>query len=798
MKKITAYVHSHWDREWYREFEEFRLRLIEVFDDVLAALKSNELPCFYFDGQTAAMEDYLEIFPEKLEDIKKLIKEKKLRIGPFYCSTDSFLVSGEMIYRNLEIGIKKSKELGETDFIGYLSDTFGHSRCIPYIFKALGIDKACLWRGLGDLPADINWQGIRAVYLIQGYFQDFLNSDLTIEKKAELLKKYIDKIALKSSDNILLPIGADHLAIPDNLKEQIKNLNKIYSDYKIKLASPFEYFEKIKSRTKTEGEFLDNSLNFILPGVYSARIYIKQANAKSRQLLNRIAEPLQAIGNFYFSTKNKQNEIDYAYKTLIKNHAHDSIYGCSTDKVADEVMMRFKNVDSVSNGIIKRTIRDLSSSKGNFAIINLSNYEYSGIVKYISDKTPPKWLNAVKIKQEKGFTDEKLYNISQIPVTEDYTTINEYIVDVKNLSPFSLTSLKQENICSDKFLKISDKSIENEYIKAEVENGRIIITDKIKNEKYNDFIHIIDRADTGDSYNFGPLQKDKIISANLKKFKIKNIKDKIAALSLFYKIKIPANSTEKNRSSKTYLHRIKLDLILYNQSKYLEFNTEWENKSKNHILQIRFNLKEKIFKTINEDLYGTTERYFDPDYDIYKQLPAPRGKELKPNTSPMQRFMIAENFALITKGNQEYEIIKNSVNLTLLRATGIISNPKNSSRGTPAGPPLPIEKAQCLGNNRAKFAIIFSKNEQEIFKTAEEFYSPCICLNTNIKSTKFIEIPNKNILIYSIKLTKEGIQYRLFNNSNKKQSVKVKIPDLKYEKEIFFNSKEIKNIVINR
>ena len=52
MKKVIAYVHSHWDREWYREFEEFRLRLIEVFDEIIIALKKGDLPVFYFDGQT--------------------------------------------------------------------------------------------------------------------------------------------------------------------------------------------------------------------------------------------------------------------------------------------------------------------------------------------------------------------------------------------------------------------------------------------------------------------------------------------------------------------------------------------------------------------------------------------------------------------------------------------------------------------------------------------------------------------------------------------------------------------------
>ena len=68
MKKIIAYVHTHWDREWYREFEEFRLRLIEVVDEILERLQSGDLPEFYFDGQTIALEDY---FPAQ-EDFKKL------------------------------------------------------------------------------------------------------------------------------------------------------------------------------------------------------------------------------------------------------------------------------------------------------------------------------------------------------------------------------------------------------------------------------------------------------------------------------------------------------------------------------------------------------------------------------------------------------------------------------------------------------------------------------------------------------------------------------------------------------
>ena len=765
MKKVIAYVHTHWDREWYREFEEFRLRLIEVFDEVLKNLETEELPYFYFDGQTAALEDYLEIRPEKLKTIKELIKQKKLRIGPFYCSSDSFLVSGELLCRNLELGLSKAKEFGETEFIGYLSDTFGHSQCIPSILKAYNIKKACLWRGLGSLPADINWQDIKTTYLIQGYFQDFLNTSLPIEKKAEALKKYIDKIALKSKDYILLPIGADHLAIAKNLKKQIEDLNKIYKDYKIEIKTPFEYFEKIKSRTKINGEFLNNELNFILPGVYSSRIYIKQANSHSQWLLSRIAEPLQALSHFYFGTKSKQNEINHAYKTLIKNHAHDSIYGCSIDEVHDEMLTRYKKTDTISNGIIKRTIRDLSQNNAPLSVINLSNFNYSGKIKIQTEQKLPKWMNAIKISSQKGFTDNKLYNIQEIPITEDITNINEYLIDVKNLDSFSLTQIKKENICNEKYIKITKNSIENKNIKIEVKNNEINITDKKNNEEYRNIITISDRADIGDSYNFGALKNDTPINAILNKYEIKESNQQRAIIKLTYTINIPATSNLNGRNKTTKTHKLDLFITLYNQNEFAEFEINWENKSKDHILQIGFNLKNKITKTINEDLFGTVERNFDADYNIYKYIPARKGKELKYNTSPMQRFMSAQNFALITKGNCEYEIKKQTINLTLLRATGIISNPINPTRGTPAGPPLKTPKLQCIGQNKANFAIAFTNEEKDLFRLTEEFYSAYVPLFSNLKNKKF-DIKTKD-LIYSISNENDNLRIRTYNTTTK-------------------------------
>ena len=137
--------------------------------------------------------------------------------------------------------------------------------------------------------------------------------------------------------------------------------------------------------------------------------------------------------------------------------------------------------------------------------------------------------------------------------------------------------------------------------------------------------------------------------------------------------------------------------------------------------------KDKIKTTYSEDMNTIIKRVFNPDYDIRKHLPKTKGIEVMTNTAPMQRYVGTENFGIITKGLTEYEVYKNTLSVTLLRSTGVISNSKNPSRSTPAGPPLPVNEAQQMGHNSAEFALGFFKPEN--YKNyVEEFYSDLINL----------------------------------------------------------------------
>lgn len=696
-KKVIAYLHTHWDREWYREFEVFRLRLLRVFDKVLDLLEKGKIPSFYFDGQTSAIEDYLELNPDKEPLVRKLIKQKKLFIGPCYTLVDEFLTDEKCFRKNLEIGLKYSKDLGCEDFLGYFADTFGHSKNVPVILKEFGIDKAVVWRGCPDeIPSEFMFNGVKTVNLIRGYFMDTFSSDVSIEKKAEFLEDHLDKIAKKSSNALLLPIGADHLGIKSDVAEQIKEVNRHLKNYEIELSSPFKYFELVKDnfKFKHDGELRDNSQTFILPGCYSSRIKLKQHNFQCSYMLD-LANKFQIFTQKKYKTKSYDKVIEYAYKLLLQNQAHDGICGCSTDAVHRENILRYEKILQIAHTIIEELKLETGEPT---LIVNVSNEEFSGIVRFeTTELLPEKDCQLIETKKE--VPKDILYSTKRIPITEDFTNVYTYLTEIEFKNPSKLFS-KPNNLYRSIFypldLSISDTKMENAHIIVEIKDGKIKVIDKQHGGVYGDFLQFADYKDNGDSYNFGPVIGDEGTKSQI-------ISSKILING---KLKCTLGVTFKIGNTK-----LNTEISLKKGAKNLNFKILWNNKSKNHLLQAQFNLKEPVVKTYSKDMGTLIERSFDPDYDIRKNLPETKGIEAKTNTAPMNGYVWAQGVGFVTRGLCEYEVKKNYLLITILRAIGVISNPQNPARLTPAGPPIEVEEAQQLGENMAEFSIGFCKIE---------------------------------------------------------------------------------------
>ena len=694
-KQVIAYLHTHWDREWYREFEIFRMRLLRVFDNVLEMLSKNKIPCFYFDGQVSALEDYLKMRPENKDLVYSLVRHKKLFIGPFYCLVDEFLTDKTCFEKNLEIGIKVAQEFGCNDFIGYLADTFGHSQNIVDVLRDYGIDKCMVWRGCGDFPAEFSWCGMDTVNLVRGYFNDVFSIDAPIEKKAELLKHNLDLIAEKSGNYILLPIGADHLGVETDIADQIEAVNEILKeDYSIKLGSPFDYFKKVETNFKQfewNDELRDNSKTFTLQGCYSSRLDLKRENIECTYLLDLVSRFVKQQKEVKYN-----NLLEYAYRMLLQNQAHDSICGCSTDDVHSENLIRYKKIKQISNAIIDEL--KLQNHFEEKKILNLSNEDFSGIIEF---ESTAKIEGYEKIGYRKGFDKYLLADTQRIPVTEDYTNIYTYLAEIKDLEPNEVDYLLPVVSVSD--LSVGEDFIENSNIALRIQNGEIFVNG-VK-------ISLVDYIDLGDSYNYAPKTVDNGMTFKILRTKV------ILNTSIRAALKIDFEGT---------WDVISLIVTLDKYSTFLKFSFDWINTQKNHLLVVSFKLKNPIKEVFSEDMNILIKRNFDPEYNIRKNLPKEKGLEVVTNTAPMQRGLLIDengnNLGLITKGLTQYEVFENSLNLPILRATGVISNPHNPARTTPAGPPIEVESLQMIGKNKAEFCLFFG-NENAFNDVLKQVYN---------------------------------------------------------------------------
>ncbi len=72
-RTVSVVPHTHWDREWYAPFQAFRLRLVDLLDDLLPRLEADPSARFLLDGQLAAVDDYLALRPAAEGRLRRLV-----------------------------------------------------------------------------------------------------------------------------------------------------------------------------------------------------------------------------------------------------------------------------------------------------------------------------------------------------------------------------------------------------------------------------------------------------------------------------------------------------------------------------------------------------------------------------------------------------------------------------------------------------------------------------------------------------------------------------------------------------
>ena len=92
----------------------------------------------------------------------------------------------------------------------------------------------------------------------------------------------------------------------------------------------------------------------LLPGVTSARTWIKQRDFDNCRALERYADPLAALARAIGRGEGLEAFLELAWRTEIQNHPHDSICGCSVDQVHTDMRFRFDQAAMIAEDATRR------------------------------------------------------------------------------------------------------------------------------------------------------------------------------------------------------------------------------------------------------------------------------------------------------------------------------------------------------------------------------------------------------------------------------------------------------------
>jgi alpha-mannosidase len=788
MNKIFCVIsHTHWDREWYEPLERFRLKLVDLMDNLLGVLEKCPEFVFHLDAQTIVLKDYLEIRPYKEEILKKYISEGRLLVGPWYVQNDFYLTSGEATIRNLIIGSQMAEDMGKCTWVGYTPDQFGLISQLPQIFKGFGMDSCIFGRGYtflenvdGQLknnqtPSELIWEGadgtkILAVHMPYWYnnaqrFSEDINKSM---KLLNMIEKNFENIAL--TPYLLLMNGVDHLEAQENLLSILEELGKrLPGDKVVKQYTMGNYVEDIKECIKNNrinipsyrGEMRNGHDYMVLQGTLSSRVYLKTMNTKAQNLLECSLEPLYAFIQMAGAEgKYPSDFINYLWKLLIQNHPHDSICGCSRDEVHNHMTDRFSRISEAGDALINKGMQFISDHVSRaglcedeylITIFNTTENCRNGIIDIelqfpieekvgnflLSDNSGSR-IPYIVTGMEKKSRD--IFSPINLPGSMEVNSykIQFYIEDVGGLGYKTLIVKPIPGTLEIKTQAASARTeaiLENEFMKVILHgSGKIDLLNKESGKLYYDILKFEDAGDCGDSYVYGKVENECLITSEsfIPEISCIRVSEFESTYKMVFTMALPEHFDKLSRSRSEALvnNRIETRISLKKGCSWLNVSFSIDNMSKDHRLRALVNTG------INVDFTNALAPFDVVSRDRREVL-----KGIKNGTEPNSGFVdindINNGLSVLNEGLYEYEHLlseSGTIAVTLLRVNGKISADSQ-------GETWQVPGNQCIGNIKINMALYPHKGdymEGNVPMSVREFQNPLLSCYQPVSLRKFL------------------------------------------------------------
>lgn len=780
-RKAHIISHTHWDREWYLPYEKHHVRLIELMDSLLETMeKDSEYRSFFLDGQTIIIEDYLQVRPEKKEQLEKLITDGRIIIGPWYILQDAYLTSSEANVRNMQIGHQDAKRYGTVAKIGYFPDTFGLTGQIPQLMLQSGIDNAFFGRGVKPTGfnntvsdsgyessfSELMWEGPDGSKVLGILFANWYSNGNEVpvdeaEAKAFWDRKLADAEKYASTPELLYMNGCDHQPIQTDLPEGIRTAKKLYPDTEFIHSNFDDYLKAVREKlpqdlSSVKGELRSQRTDGwgTLVNTASARVYLKQMNQRGQTLLEKVAEPLASYASL-LGKEYPHHLFTYAWKTLMQNHPHDSICGCSVDEVHREMVTRFEKSAHVAENIVDDSVRVIADAVNTsgfeqwgtdplpLVVFNTTGWERSGTVSIELDAKRLYFREGYSLEEtsrrmkEVDLSGRVLVNAEgqAVPCTvEDLGLQFGYDLpddrfrqpymcrrvrltfEASDIPAMGLTAyawVKSEVKPAETGSLISQSNVlENDLIKVEIQaDGSFSLTDKKNGQVYRDLGVYENTGDIGNEYMYKQPDGEVPLTTKGLTAEITVLEDTPyrASVEIVHNWSIPAMADSKldeeqhelvyypnrkaQRSGEMVPMRIRTVVSLNRSGKGVEIEATLDNQAKDHRVRA-------LFPT---DLEASSHNV-DSMFEVAKRDNDPAAEWENPSYTAHQQAFVdvtaaAAGLTVANQGLNEYEVLRdgrNTIAVTLLRSVGELGDWGY----------FPTPEAQCIGIHTVRMEVI--------------------------------------------------------------------------------------------
>ncbi len=773
MRRVHYVLSTHWDREWYQGFQDFRYRLVQMVDRVMAGWERETLGgAFQTDGQAILLEDYLEVRPEQAEQVHQRVADGHFKVGPWYVLPDEFLVSGESLIRNLRLGRQLARGWGGVPSdAGFLCDMFGHNSQMPQIFAQIGVRGAFVWRGTNLLNNRLFlWRGADGTELPTyrfgriGYCTFAIQvrqSDLTQPLlKAEDLNARLDAFLKEEDEQVpvgpmLAFDGCDHAewdsAAYRVLAERMEHPDgKPVGKYEIVHTTLDDYLTELLAvrgeiRQVLEGELREPGLfpgekeaQWLIPGVDSSRVRLKQANAACETTLCHWAEPLSAFAHAAAGLPYPTGYLEVAWRWLLQNHPHDSICGCSIDAVHQDMRYRFHQSQSIADRLTTEAARAIALGAVTPSAAATENQQAEGqpqarvvvfnplpravdeIVTLEVDVPTdwPGWSEMTSFETRAGLQildadgqavmyqrigqklNQPRFRVYDTTFPRGYNVHALKIALPVQLPPLGYTtlSLRPGQLgmptlpASGANLVTGVRSMANDYLSVTFEtNGAITILDRRSGNSYRGLLTFEDCADIGDGWNHGPATNDEVFLsiASAAEVSLVSHGPLMASFRVRVCMRVPAGFDAQTGGRSTQRADLVIDSLvsLRAGAECVSVQTTVYNTIRDHRLRVLF----------PSQAVRARSYLADTPFDVVERSIALRAdnaqyREPEVETKPQQNWTAVfdgqRGLAIIAPGLYESAVLdtaERTVALTLLRATQRTVNTAGEPEGQVQG-----------------------------------------------------------------------------------------------------------------